>query len=313
MFFRDECIPASNIRLIQWFKLDEFQPERAVTSSFVSTRTLLLLRIPLVMYTAIVFWFDFGNSIATGEFHHFFAYFTRFTFVGLHAYMITTLYHHIRYILIRQPRCPASFLDQPAILNYLYVLLYHTVITFNILTPAVYWSLLSGTLINKADVTSLDWWLGVSVHAITFFIMMFEVMMSRMLLKLRLVILVFLIVVCYMMLTFIIYGTEGWWVYSFLDWTQGPSAAIWYIAVATMVVLCFFLQVGLHALRDCCGRRRRLNGEDDDERTEQGDAIPSKTVDLANEDKRYYSQTLVESNIESHITLGPFSTDHLSS
>lgn len=92
---------------------------------------------------------------------------------------------------------------------------------------------------------------------------------------------------------------EKWWVYSFLDWNQGPSAAIWYIAVAALVVTCFFLQVGIHALRD---RLARL--VTDDERTEEktvcGDAFDPKGQQ---QDPRYYSHTLIESGLESHITI----------
>ncbi|KAJ8659775.1 hypothetical protein O0I10_004368 [Lichtheimia ornata] len=212
--------------------------------------------------------------------------------------------------MMREPRQPRSFLDQSAILNYLYVLLYHTVITFNILTPAVYWSLLSGTLLNKTDATPTDWWMAASLHATSFFIMMFEVFLSRMVISVRIVVPVFCIVLCYMLLTFIIYGSEHWWVYSFLDWNQGPSAAIWYFIVAFAVVICFFLQWGIHKLRDCCAPSSDLVTDDD--RTERVDLDDNyKITDLANEDKRYYSQTLVESSIESHITLGASSTEHL--
>lgn len=104
--------------------------------------------------------------------------------------------------------------------------------------------------------------------------------------------------------------SEHWWVYSFLDWNQGPSAAIWYFIVAFAVVICFFLQWGIHKLRDCCAPSNDMVTDDD--RTERVDLDDNyKTADLANEDKRYYSQTLVESSIESHITLGASSTEHL--
>lgn len=98
--------------------------------------------------------------------------------------------------------------------------------------------------------------------------------------------------------------------YSFLDWNQGPSAAIWYFIVAFAVVICFFLQCGIHKLRDCCVPSSDMVTDDD--RTERVDLDDNyKITDLANEDKRYYSQTLVESSIESHITLGASSTEHL--
>ncbi|KAI9498189.1 hypothetical protein BDB00DRAFT_502929 [Zychaea mexicana] len=316
--YRDERVDSSESKIIRWLKLDQFEPERAVTSYFVSTKTLFMLRIPLVLYSTIVMWSDIGTSIAAGEFQHYFAYFTRFTFVGLHAYLVTTFCHHIQYLRC-QPMHPASFLNQSSILNYLYVFLYHTVVTYNVLTPTVYWALLSGVLVSNKEATPVDWWMASSLHAATFFMMMTEVIMTRMVLHTRMVVLVFGLVLVYLMLAFIIYACESWWVYSFLDWSQGPSAAIWYIAVAVFVILCFFLQKGIHALRDKIGVRRRMVDDDetimpaseDEEKKVAYDSDKVQHLEQPNDDKRYYSQTLVESSLASHITLGASSTDNL--
>lgn len=48
--------------------------------------------------------------------------------------------------------------------------------------------------------------------------------------------------------------SEHWWVYSFLDWNS-PGAIIWYLAISVFIVLCFFLQVGLHKSRDQIAKR----------------------------------------------------------
>ncbi|GAN11454.1 hypothetical protein MAM1_0612c11017 [Mucor ambiguus] len=69
------------------------------------------------------------------------------------------------------------------------------------------------------------------------------------------VLLVFGTVLLYMCLIFIIFAVEHWWVYSFLDWSVGPSAVIWYLAISVFIVLCFFLQVGVHRSRDCIAKR----------------------------------------------------------
>lgn len=103
---------------------------------------------------------------------------------------------------------------------------------------------------------------------------------------------------------------EKWWVYSFLDWSQGPSAAVWYIAVALCVVICFFLQYGIHALRDWLAsvfvKQQQVDKLRDKEKNDS-------KLSVMNSDKRYYSQTLVESSIASHITLDASSTDYLAS
>ncbi|KAG2212183.1 hypothetical protein INT46_006018 [Mucor plumbeus] len=115
--------------MIQWFGLDHFEPERAITSHFVSSKTLFFIRLPLVLYSFIIMWVDIIYTAKTGGFRHFFAYFTDLTFIGMHAYLITTLYHHAKYLWPHQSfKRPASFLDQSSVLNYAYVYLYHTVI-----------------------------------------------------------------------------------------------------------------------------------------------------------------------------------------
>ncbi|KAI9271531.1 hypothetical protein BDA99DRAFT_298458 [Phascolomyces articulosus] len=324
--YRDERVDSSDSKIIRWLKLDQFEPERAVSSYFVSSKTLFMIRIPLVLYSAIVMWADIIYSIQRNEIDHYFAYFTRFTFIGLHAYLVTTFCHHYRYLRC-QPKHPASFLNQSSILNYLYVFLYHTIVTYNILTPTVYWALLSGVILNDEQATSVDWWVAVSLHGSTFLMMITEVIMSRMIIYKRMVVVVFCTVLTYMVLTFIIYASEKWWVYSFLDWSQGASCSIWYIAVAVSVILCFFLQLGIHALREKIGAKchvvdddetimptpseeekaygiDKLKGSDDDSHLGQS---PHPHQD----EKRYYSQTLVESSLASHITLGASSTDHL--
>jgi hypothetical protein len=44
-------------------------------------------------------------------------------------------------------------------------------------------------------------------------------------------------------------------VYSFLDWSVGPSAIIWYVAISIFIILCFFFQLMVHKLRDWAAKR----------------------------------------------------------
>ncbi|KAI9478104.1 MAG: hypothetical protein EXX96DRAFT_569597 [Benjaminiella poitrasii] len=254
--FRDEPIPNSSSKLVKWFGLDDFEPERAVTSHFVSSKTLFLIRLPLVIYSLVVMWANVIYSGLTGELKHFFVYFTEFTFIGLHAYLITTLYHHIKYLWPHQSiKRPVSFLNQPSILNYLYVYLYHTVIVYNIQTPVVFWALLAKEKLFEAHLTPVDFWLSISLHAATLFILIIEIIFNRMVVLKKMVILVFVTVLFYLFLVFIVYATEKWWVYSFLDWSYGPSISIWYIAVSVFIVICFFFQLAVHRARDWIAQR----------------------------------------------------------
>ncbi|OAC97691.1 hypothetical protein MUCCIDRAFT_116178 [Mucor lusitanicus CBS 277.49] len=205
----------------------------------------------------------------------------------MHAYLMTTLYHHAKYLWPHQSfKRPSSFLDQSSVLNYAYVYLYHTVIVYNIQTPVVFWLLLAKEKLFEAHLSPIDFWMSISLHAVTLFILMVEVIFNRMIISINMVLLVFGTVLLYMCLVFIIFAVEHWWVYSFLDWSVGPSAIIWYLAISVFIVLCFFLQVGLHKARDriamrCVKKyrsRQLATTTDNDEKKE----VPSEITQTSN-------------------------------
>jgi len=90
LIFRDEPIHQSSSKIIQWLGLDQLEPERALTSHFVSSKTLFFIRLPLVLYSFIVMWVDIIYTAKTGGFRQFFAYFTDLTFIGMHAYLMVS-------------------------------------------------------------------------------------------------------------------------------------------------------------------------------------------------------------------------------
>lgn len=55
--------------------------------------------------------------------------------------------------------------------------------------------------------------------------------------------------------------SAGYWVYPFLDWTQGPIAAAYYFAVALIVLIAFFIQVIIHYVRDFVARKTVGSGQ----------------------------------------------------
>ncbi|KAI9266293.1 hypothetical protein EDC94DRAFT_646933 [Helicostylum pulchrum] len=258
--YRDEPIEPSSSKIIHWFGFDRFEPERAVTSHFVTPKTLFFIRLPLVLYNFIVLWVDIIWTIKSGGFRQFFAYFTDLTFIGLHIYQMITLYHHAKYLWLSKadyttPKRPSSLLDQSPVLNYLYVYLYHTIIVYNIQTPVVFWALLANEKLFNAHLSPIDFWISISLHAVTLFVLLVEVIFNRMIIYINMVLLVYITVLLYMCMTFIIFAVEQWWVYSFLDWRVGPSAAIWYIAISVIIIICFFFQVLVHKLRDFIAKK----------------------------------------------------------
>ncbi|KAI9486804.1 MAG: hypothetical protein EXX96DRAFT_550671 [Benjaminiella poitrasii] len=244
--YEDKPLPVTNYTFIRWFGFDQFTPERAVTSYWVSSKTFFVIRFILALYSTVVFWTYLGLVAAYSDFTSFFSMFTTLTFVGLHAYLVTSCVHHARYLYVKN----IDFMvNQPAFLNYLYIYLYSTVITYNILTPVVFWTLLSPGG-SSTSIPSVSMWLNVSVHGVSFFLMAFDVIFNRIQLPIRLVVFVIITVLFYMFLAFIIFSSKGIWVYPFLNWDQGPVAALWYFVVAIIVVVGFFIMVFVHWIRD---------------------------------------------------------------
>ncbi|KAI9354009.1 hypothetical protein BD770DRAFT_392906 [Pilaira anomala] len=245
MEYQEEYIKPSKYKVIRWLQLDEFAPERAFTSFWVSPKVFFIIRIILALYTTIVFWTYLAMSVIYARFDEFFAFFTTLTFVGIHAYFVTSCVYHFRYLKNKNVK---FLLKQPSFLNYMYVWLYCTIVVFNVLTPVVFWSILN----EVGDYTEnrLVIWLNLSVHGITLVMTVIEVIFNRMRLPIRMILPVFFTVLLYMFLAFIIFASKHVWVYSFLAWDQGPKAALWYFVVAIMIVVIFFVMLLIHLLRD---------------------------------------------------------------
>lgn len=142
--FEDKKVPPSNYAIIRWFGFDQLAPEEVVTSYWMSSKTFFVIRFTLALYSTVVIWTDIG--LQAHHLNRFFDMFTTLTFVGLHAYLIvsktlltnrlkhfffffiqTATVYHFRYLYSKNLD---FFFNQYAILNYLYVYLYHTVVTF---------------------------------------------------------------------------------------------------------------------------------------------------------------------------------------
>ena len=101
--YQDERLRRSKWAVIRWFRLDRLQPERAVTSYWVSSKALLFIRIPLALYSTVVMWASIGTSAQEGDFQRYFTHFTQMTYIGLHAYFIVTyLYYSYMLLYIQQ-------------------------------------------------------------------------------------------------------------------------------------------------------------------------------------------------------------------
>ncbi|CDH54141.1 predicted protein [Lichtheimia corymbifera JMRC:FSU:9682] len=263
-YYQDDPLPQSHSAIIRWFGFDHFVPEKAVTSYWMPSKALLCIRVITCLYSTVVIWASIGTSAIQGNFQHYFAHFTEMTYIGLHAYLVTVLYHHVRYLMHHHE--PRSFFNQPSVLNYMFYYLYHTICVYNIITPIVYWAALSPQVTHASGTNPsaaqsggyqppIDWWINTSMHGVSFVLMATEVLFSRMRMTLRMVVIILINIILYMLLTFIIFASTGWWVYSFLDWSQGAICAAWYLGIGAAFVVVFGVMYLIHMLRDWTAKK----------------------------------------------------------
>lgn len=90
-----ERIPPSKYSIIRWFGFDQFVPEQAFNSHWISCKTFFIIRFILTLYSTITFWSYLVVMINLGRFSTFFAAFTTLTYIGLHAYLVVSFLIYI--------------------------------------------------------------------------------------------------------------------------------------------------------------------------------------------------------------------------
>ncbi|KAF9385992.1 hypothetical protein CPC16_007771 [Podila verticillata] len=226
------------------FKLDRFEPERIVTSNWVGPKTLAAVRFIETLYVWIVIvavWISYDTAA------DYLKYFTNLTYFGLSVYLLCTSLWTIGYL--RQPASSrGDWINTKAggWLGYLHWLLYSTVICFHIVVPIVFWTLLSDGPIP----TALGRWRNYSVHLLDGVLAISELVLNRHFLQPIHSLFVAGVMLFYMFLTFVVHKTQGTWVYPFLNWDQGPKAAIYYIGLCVGLFVVFFLLLLVHKYRN---------------------------------------------------------------
>ncbi|KAF9348216.1 hypothetical protein BGX26_000365 [Mortierella sp. AD094] len=254
--------------IVRAMKLDRFEPNRIVTSNIVSPKTLAIIRgieFLYVLAATISVWATTKGAI------HYFQFFTHLTYFGLMSYLFaSTLWG---YFYLRQPESERAHWVKSGSpwLGYTHWLLYSTVITFSVIVPIVFWTLLASGM-NKW--TPVEFYQNISEHALDgVFGALFEMILSRHFLQPIHSLFVAAVMLMYMCWSFVVHATTGKWVYPFLDWSQGPKAAIYYIGIAVALFIVFFAMYFIHKYRNkwLSSRSIKINGHLDQEYELQGE------------------------------------------
>ncbi|KAG0257888.1 hypothetical protein BG011_003702 [Mortierella polycephala] len=219
-------------------KLDRFEPDRIVTSNLVHPITLAILRGILCVYALIVIISVWATSKSIDGY---LKYFTNLTYFGLVTYLV-----------------PAEQREQwlkrgSPWWGWLHWLLYTTVVTYHIVVPLVYWTMLN---VSGSSADTVEVWQNVSVHALDGVFAVFELIFNRHFLQPIHSFVVAGVMVLYMLLTFLAYADKGTWVYPFLDWSQGAICVAYYFGIAIGLFIIFFILLALHRIRNRLLARR---------------------------------------------------------
>ncbi|KAG0243700.1 hypothetical protein BGW41_001573 [Actinomortierella wolfii] len=251
---------------IQLCQLDCVEPERFVTSNIVRPKTLLAIRAveTLYLWISLIASWTLAKSI-----DQYLRFFTSLSFMGLCTYMLATCIWSIGYL--RQPPADrAAWLhDRSPWWARLHQLLYSTAVCYHFVVPIVYWTMLSKGMKNFSN---MEKWLNISVHALDGVVAVSELILNRNVLYSRHSIFVAVILTLYMCLTFVVYASEGTWVYSFLNWAKGPKVAISYIGIAIGLFVIYYVLLYVHRLRNRWGDRQPVVLELASQQEQQGEA-----------------------------------------
>ncbi|KAG0261090.1 hypothetical protein DFQ27_003154 [Actinomortierella ambigua] len=231
-------------------KLDDVEPERFVTSNIVRPKTLLIIRSVLTLYIWSALLSTWITARSAGGYLRFF---TNLSFIGLCFYMLCTCIWSFGY-LRQTPTSRVAWLnDRSPWWARLHQLLYSSIICFHFVVPIVFWTMLS---VGMDKMTTVEKWQNVSVHAFDGVVALSELILNRNVLVPRHSVIVASVMVLYMFLTFVVYASDGTWVYPFLNWSKGPIVAASYVGIGVGMFIIFFLLMIVHRLRNNWGDRR---------------------------------------------------------
>lgn len=173
-----------------------------------------------------------------------FSYFTVLTYWGMGFYFAAAAAHTFTYA-----RAAAPLLDRfPRPLQALHATLYTTVVVYPFIVTVVYWGLLYPgawfPLVFRA-------WSNVSQHAMNSAFALFEILLARTRPPPVVHLLALVVVLAlYLALAYLTRATKGFYVYPFLDPSQGAGRTAGYIlGILLAVIVVFGLVYGVIALR----------------------------------------------------------------
>jgi len=177
-----------------------------------------------------------------------FSFFTILTFWGIAFYFLITALHTATYALRGANRSTLDAFPRP--LQALHSLFYTSIVVYPFVVSIVYWAALyRGGWFD----TTLNAWENITQHGLNSAFALFEIIVPRTAAPpwIHLLCLIFILAL-YLGLAYLTYATQGFYVYSFLDYEWAGSRGIvaaYIIGIAVGAVIIFCVVWGLIRLR----------------------------------------------------------------
>ncbi|KAF9358847.1 hypothetical protein BGX26_000773 [Mortierella sp. AD094] len=260
------------------FQLDSprTQSNVVVRSTWLSTGALFSVRFVMFLYTSTVL---IADMCLTERIKFEFCFLTQLSYLGLTSYLGTVSWH--TFSEWRRKRALGSATDtisqaeaasasatnprsvtenrmtsiekQHWLLTDMIFFLYHTICTFHVIVPLLYW----GYLAYAGDARGMALgiprdalWRNYSFHGGDLILVLVEFSINTMPFIPSHILIVYLICLLYLGEAFLVYHVDGFWIYPFLDTSIGPLWMAYYVGVGFAIMCAFFLMYFIHRLRD---------------------------------------------------------------
>ncbi|CAO3564261.1 unnamed protein product [Mortierella alpina] len=265
----------------------EMNSGAVVRSSWASTGWLFLIRFALFLYTFTVL---VADLIMTERPRYAFCYLTQLSYLGLTSYLGTVSWHTLsEWRRERAVRAASSKLigKSPAqmeeatgaggmttvamtrtttierqhwLLTDMNFFLYHTICTFHIIVPLMYWGYLSyegDARVMAVEISAESLWRNYSFHGGDLIVVMFEIAINTMPFIPTHLTIVFTVCLLYLGEAHLVHHVDGFWIYPFLDTSGSLLWMALYIGVAIAITLAFVVMYYVHLIRN----RYRTRGQ----------------------------------------------------
>ncbi|KAF9414545.1 hypothetical protein BGZ94_000357 [Podila epigama] len=131
--------------------------------------------------------------------------------------------------------------------------LYHTICTFHVIVPLLYWGYISYSGEAKmmaVDLETNSLWRNYSFHGGDLVLMMIEIAINRMPFVPTHVVVVFGVCFLYLAEAHLVHYVDGFWIYPFLDTSGGPLWVVMYLGVGFVILCAFVIMYYLHRIRN---------------------------------------------------------------